>query len=133
MAAQVNLAAGWIAILIGVVAGAIIGLFFHEETWLGGYASYPRRLVRLGHIAFFGLGFVNILFALTLNGLAAYRNIPGGPLEQIASIGMLAGLVTMPICCFLCAWRKPFRHLFPIPVAAVLIGTIALLIGWWTQ
>jgi hypothetical protein len=36
----------------------------------------------------------------------------------------------MPLCCFLCAWRKPFRHLFPIPVTGVLAGIIAVLMAW---
>ena len=26
----------WIGMLLGVVSGAIIGLFFHREDWMGG-------------------------------------------------------------------------------------------------
>ena len=55
----------WIGMLLGVVSGAIIGLFFHREDWMGGYNSFRRRLTRLGHISFFGLAFVNMGFALT--------------------------------------------------------------------
>jgi hypothetical protein len=50
-----NLVAGWTGFIGGAVSGALIGLFFHKENWLGGYSSFPRRLVRLGHIAFFSL------------------------------------------------------------------------------
>ncbi|MBM4184808.1 MAG: hypothetical protein FJ207_11450 [Gemmatimonadetes bacterium] len=64
-----SLIAGWAGMLGGVVAGAVIGLFFENEDWMGGYASFRRRLTRLGHVAFFGLGYVNILFALTTRGL----------------------------------------------------------------
>lgn len=124
----VNLIGGWLAILAGVLAGAVIGLFFHRDGWLGGYGSYPRRLIRLGHIAFFGLGFLNLAFAATANQLslsAAYL--------RIASWALIAGLVTMPSCCFLSAWHKPLRHLFPVPVACVVTGILAILIGWWTS
>jgi len=124
--AEANLIGGWVAVLAGVISGAISGLFFHQEGWMGGYGSYPRRMVRLGHISFFGLGFLNLFFAATA------REIVLRPIfESIASCALLAGVVTMPACCFLSAWRKPFRHLFPIPVVSVLTGILALLIGWW--
>ena len=45
-----NLWAAWIGIIAGMLSGAALGLFFHEESWLGGYGSWPRRLLRLGHI-----------------------------------------------------------------------------------
>lgn len=121
-----NLIGGWLGMLAGVMAGAVIGLFFHDEGWLGGYASYPRRLLRLGHVAFFGLGFMNLIFAATASELslpAAYANI--------ASWALIAGAVAMPACCFLAAWKKPLRQLFPVPVACVVVGILAILIGWW--
>lgn len=64
-----NLYAGWIGMLAGCLAGAVTGLFFHDPDWLGGYASWPRRMVRLGHIAFFGIGFINVIFALSAERL----------------------------------------------------------------
>jgi hypothetical protein len=72
-APTLNLIAGWLGMLAGVLSGAVLGLFFHREDWMGGYGSYRRRLARLGHIAFFGLGFLNLIFAasivqLPLNG-----------------------------------------------------------------
>lgn len=123
--ASLNLLAGWIAVLAGVVSGAVIGLFFHRDDWLAGYSSFRRRMTRLGHISFFGLGLVNILFAVSVAavGLPTLH-------AQIASAGLIVGLVSMPSCCFLTAWRKPFRHLFPVPVAGVLTGVTALLVGW---
>ncbi|MGI8603357.1 MAG: hypothetical protein ACR2OZ_10195 [Verrucomicrobiales bacterium] len=55
----------WAGMLAGVLSGAFIGLFFHRDDWMGGYGSFRRRLTRLGHISFFGLGFINFLCALT--------------------------------------------------------------------
>jgi hypothetical protein len=42
---------GWALILAAFAAGAGIGLLFHREDFWGGYASWRRRLARLGHIA----------------------------------------------------------------------------------
>lgn len=125
---QANLIGGWLWMLAGVVSGAAAGLFFHDEGWLGGYGSHRRRLVRLGHISFFGLGFVNLFFAAT----AAQLHLRAG-WEAVASWGLLVGAVTMPLCCFLTAWRKPMRHLFPIPVLAVAAGLTAILWGGWPR
>ena len=125
MTNEVNLIGGWIGILAGVLCGAVMGVFFHDENWLGGYGTFARRLTRLGHISFFGLGFVNILFGLTI------REMVGHSAElRVASISLLIGAAAMPICCFLTAWKKGMRHLFPIPVAAVTVGIVALLMSW---
>jgi len=123
-----NLIGGWLGMLAGVVSGAVLGLFFHRDDWMGGYGSYRRRLARLGHIAFFGLGFVNLLFAAT----SAELSLQGSALA-IASWSLIAGAITMPVCCFLSAWRKPFRHLFPVPVLSVTAGILAILIGGWKR
>lgn len=119
-----NLYAGWLLMLGGVISGAAIGLGFHKEEWLGGYGSFRRRLLRLGHIAFFGLGLLNILFALS-----APRLNLGSLASMVASAGFLAGAVTMPLCCFLSAWAPRARHLFPLPVLSVLVGVGAVLVG----
>jgi hypothetical protein len=123
-----NLIAGWLGMLAGVLSGAVLGLFFHREDWMGGYGSYRRRLARLGHIAFFGLGFLNLIFAATASQLPL-----AGQELTIASWALILGAVTMPLCCFLSAWRKPMRHLFPIPVLSVTTGLLAILIGGWPR
>jgi hypothetical protein len=122
---QVNLLAGWFGLLAGVISGATSGLWFHQSEWLGGYASFRRRMVRLGHISFFGLGFVNLLFALSVGAAPAPL-----PLLPLASGAFVVGLITMPVCCYLTAWRSSFRQLFPIPVLSVLFGIVVLLKAW---
>lgn len=123
--AALNLLAGWLGMLGGVLSGAAIGLFFHREEWMGGYSSFRRRMTRLGHISFFGLGFLNMAFAFTAGSVAVPQ-----PYLSAASLGFLIGAASMPVCCFLTAWRRPFRHLFPIPVGALLLGVAILLTGW---
>ena len=122
---ELNLFAGWCGFLAGIVSGAVIGMFFHRDDWMGGYDSYRRRMVRLGHISFFGLGILNALFGLTL----AAAHFPGQWLPA-ASCCLLLGAATMPACCFLSAWRKPFRHLFFVPVSSLLTGVLIILLAW---
>jgi hypothetical protein len=123
-----NLMVGWLGMLAGVVSGAIIGLFFHREDWMGGYLSYRRRLTRLGHISFFGLGFLNLLFAATAPEL-----LLAGNWLSLASWALILGAITMPLCCFLAAWKKPWRHLFPLPVLSVTTGILSILLGGWLR
>lgn len=111
--------------LFGVISGAVMGLFFHQEGWAGGYGSYRRRMLRLGHVSFFGIGLLNFLFGLTLTLVA----LPAVH-TRIASLGFLVAVFAMPISCFLTAWKKPLRHVFPIPVLAVLAGILPVLLGW---
>jgi hypothetical protein len=118
----INFLIGWIGMLAGAVSGSVIGLYFHQDEWLGGYASFPRRMVRLGHISFFGLGILNILFALTLTVVSLDAIV-----ARIASWGFIVGAVTMPLCCYLCAWRKKLWILFPVPVTSLLVGICLLL------
>jgi hypothetical protein len=119
-----NLLAGWVGFLAGAVTGALMGLCFHREDWLGGYGSFPRRMIRLGHIACFGLGLINILFALTAATLSF------SPAAQLASRCLIVGMVTMPLNCFLTAWKRAFRHLFFIPAGSTLVGIAGLLFAF---
>jgi hypothetical protein len=120
-----NLFAGWVSILLGFVAGAVPGLSFWREDWLGGYGSWRRRMVRLAHISFFGLGFINLAFAFTL--LPAQSVALTGSLRWSATL-LVAGNAAMPAVCYLAAWRQPFRHLFAVPVLCEVLGVALLLL-----
>ncbi len=117
MVSSLAYTAGWIGICLGCVAGAIQGLFFHGEGWLGGYNSWPRRMTRLGHISLVALGLINLGLALTATslGMAASFAWPARLL--------LIGAVTMPALCYLSAFRKAFRHLFVIPALSIISAT----------
>jgi hypothetical protein len=118
---NINIHAAWIGFLLGCLAGAIAGLFFHKENWLGGYASWQRRMLRLAHIAFFGIGFINLSFALTARNLGLNAGL------QPTSALLIVGAVTMPAVCYLSAWKPVARNLFFIPAGSVTVG-IALFI-----
>jgi len=121
--AQLNLILAWLWIFLGVVFGFILGNFFHREDWLGGYASFKRRLYRLAHISMFGLAILNLLFYLTVKGWT-----PFGMDLVIASWGFLVGAVSMPLCCLAMAHRPKLRALFLIPVLSLAVS--AFLTFW---
>jgi hypothetical protein len=120
--AQLNLALAWLWILLGFASGFVLGLFFHRDDWLGGYGSFQRRLYRLAHIAFFGTGFINFMFWLTVPRLGA-----GGTALVVASWAFAVGAVTMPLCCVLMAQSRKFKLLFGVPVFSLMTGAAATL------
>jgi hypothetical protein len=116
---RLNLAFAWLWILLGFLSGAAMGMLFQRENWMGGYSSFPRRLYRLGHISFFGLGLINFLFAITL------RLFPhASPLTSVAGGAFITGGVLMPICCLVMAHFPKLKAplLFTPPVASLLLG-----------
>lgn len=119
---DINLYAAWLGMLLGAIAGAITGLFFHQEQWLGGYSSWPRRLVRLGHISFFGIAFINLAFALTVRSLSINNGL------TLPSNLLLIAAATMPLVCYLSAYKKFFRQLFFIPALSAMVGIALLLV-----
>lgn len=116
-----NLFFAWLWILLGFVSGMTLGTFFHRENWLGGYGSLKRRMYRLGHISFFGLGAVNLLFFLTAQSFTASSNV------SIASSLFIVGGITMPVCCAVMAHFPKTHLLFTVPVVSLVAGGILTL------
>ena len=114
---DLNLTVAWLAILLGLISGTLLGLFFHREDWLGGYGSWRRRMLRLGHISFFGTGLLNLSFALSA------AHLRHEPPPRVAALAFVVGAIAMPTVCFLSAWRQPLRHLFFIPVTSLIVAT----------
>ncbi len=118
-----NWYAGWGLLLIAFVSGAGLGLFFHHENFLGGYTSFRRRLMRLGHIALAALGMVNLLYAFSpWPGPSQWQTTP-------ASVSWILGALSMPAACFLTSWNIRFRPLFAAPVTLLIMAAILTLWG----
>jgi hypothetical protein len=117
-----NATVAWAAMLIGAVSGAALGTRFDREQWLGGYGSWQRRMLRLGHIAFFGVAFLNLALAVSAASL-------GWPIGRAASVALAAANGLMPAACFLAAWRKPLRHLFVLPAGLIVFALADVLCG----
>jgi len=115
---EINLLACWAGVVLGILSGMILGLEFHQENFLGGYGSFRRRLFRLAHISLFGLAGINFLFWLTVT----QKHLSGGVIPG-ASVALLVGALTMPLCCVLTTRWPMARHGFVVPVLSLLYGT----------
>jgi len=126
MKSNPNLLLAWFWILLGFISGMVLGMFFRGENWLGGYGSFKRRMYRLGHISFFGLGAVNLLFYLTVRDVP-----PAGSLVHFASLAFIVGALAMPACCVVMAHFPKAHLIFAVPVISLITGgvlTLALLV-----
>jgi len=124
MKSNPNLFLAWLWILLGFITGMILGMFFHGENWLGGYASLKRRMYRLGHISFFGLGVLNLLFCLTVRNFSLT-----GPLIHGASLAFIVGAIAMPVCCIIMAHFPKAHLIFSVPVVSLITGGILVLLA----
>ena len=95
----------------------LFDLFFHRENWLGGYASFKRRMYRLAHISCFGLGAVNLLFCLTVRAFSL-----SGPGMHLASMAFITGAIAMPVCCVVMAHFPKAQMIFAVPVVSLMLG-----------
>ena len=118
-----NWVAGWSLVLLAFLSGAVLGLGWHRDEFLGGYGSFRRRVIRLGHVAFAALGLMNVVFSLS--PLPA----PGTTAARAASICFVAGGALMPAVCFLTGWRAGWRHLFVLPVLSLVAAVMFTLWG----
>jgi hypothetical protein len=113
---------GWVSTCLGAATGLILGLWsfdgpFAVPGWLGEYDQTSRRLARLGHIAFFGLGILNLLLAGEL------RRIPFGRWgRRTASWAMNFGNVFLPLTLFAAAAYRPLKYTMTAPALAVFIA-----------
>ena len=122
MKSNPNLILAWLWILLGFTSGMVLGMFFHGENWLGGYGSFKRRMYRLGHLSFFGLGAVNLLFCLTVQNFSL-----AGPPIHFASLAFIVGAMAMPVCCAVMAHFPKAHLIFAVPVVSLIAGGILIL------
>ena len=109
-----NLLGAWIGILFGMLTGVALGIGFDRERFLGGYASWPRRLLRLGHVSLFGVPLLNLAYAITAPTLG-----PGAGVSA-AGLLLLLAIPAMPISCLLAAMDRRRVWVFAFPVLAML-------------
>jgi hypothetical protein len=120
---------GWLTSCLGAGSGLIMGLWsfdgpFAVPEWLGPYDQTARRLARLGHIAFFGLGILNLLMA----GELRRRSLgPWG--RQVASWAMNFGNVFLPLTLFAAAAYRPLKYCMSVPAVAVFVALVLTAYG----
>ncbi len=123
-----NRTIGWWSIAAGVATGLVMGLWSFDGPlpvpgWLGEYGDTARRLARLGHIAFIGLGMLNILLD---------RELPDSALTEerrrVAARAMNVGNLLLPVLLFAAAAWPPAKYALAIPASAVFL---ALCLAAW--
>ncbi len=113
---------GLALVLLGFASGALLGLGFQRDEFLGGYTSWRRRLLRLGHIACIALGMLQMLCA---NSSAASAS---GSLATACWLCWRVGAIAMPLVCWSSAFVPRLRHLFALPVIS--LASAAALTLW---
>ena len=79
-------------------------------------------MIRLAHISFFGIAFINLAFVLSGHLFSIESGV------RISSYSLIVGAITMPLVCYLSVIKPFFRHIFFIPVVSILVGIVAFLI-----
>jgi len=115
---------GWASILAGVLSGLYMGVRFQREDWLGGYNAFPRRMVRLAHVALVALGMLNVLFAQTRPALNLNPLLLG-----VASWALIVAAVLMPACCLWVAHGRRHFEVFAAPIACLVTGLVLTIGG----
>lgn len=128
---SLNRAVGFTSLLIGVASGMILGLWsfggpIPVPEAIGDYGDLPRRLLRLGHIAFFGLGLINLAIA------GHWRRLDlGRPAARRALWLMNLGNLGLPPMLLAAAWQPALLYLMPAPVACVFAALALCVLGAW--
>ena len=123
---RLSILVAWTSILVGALTGLLLGIWSFGGPvpvpgWIGDYSDLPRRLLRLGHIAFFGLGILNIMLSRHLR-----QSLLGTKPRHIALKAMNFGNIFLPLSLFVAAVWEPAKYLMSVPAIAV---TGAFLIG----
>lgn len=126
-----NRRVGWASLAVGVTTGLVMGLWSFDgpvavPEWLGAYDATSRRLVRLGHIAFLGLGILDILLGRELPRLDL-----GDAAKRVASRAMIFGNVFLPITLFAAGMSPPLKYVMPLPATAVFVALVLAAKGAW--
>ena len=126
-----NIVFGWIWMNLGFISGLLLGLKVEQfgvtaqegPIWMGGYSSVPRRLMRLGHVAFLMLPLLNIVYGQFIDG--AHLTMEW---KLVGSYAMIVGAIGVPLLCMTAAFFRPAKLLLGLPASALLLGN--LIIAW---
>ncbi len=116
---DLNRIVAWTGMACGAALGLIMGLWSFDgplapPSFIGDYTDTPRRLLRLGHIACFGIGILNLLL---VQALLDSGDSPRA--ARHAAQAMNFGNVFLPLVLLIAAVYAPAKYLLPIPALSV--------------
>ncbi|MEK6968577.1 MAG: hypothetical protein AABX51_08180 [Nanoarchaeota archaeon] len=119
---RLNIKFGWLWIFFGIVSGMILGMFaFNGPLQLPpefmDYSSLPRRFLRLAHISFLGLGFLNWMYGISAKTLSL-------KIDKNISYILIFGSITMPLILILSAFFEPIKYALIIPAGSIFLGVL---------
>ena len=130
---EFNRAIAWSGFAAGAGMGLIMGMWSFDgpvavPALIGEYGDTARRLLRLGHIALFGLGILNLLLV---------RNLPTLPLGQRPTRAALAcmnfGNVFLPLVLIGAALLPGLKYLMALPALGVFAALCLAAAGAWSH
>jgi len=121
------------SLFLGAASGLVIGLWsfggpLPEPAWVGGYSELPRRLIRLGHIALFALGMINLMLARQHAGFGLPERT-----TRLALAAMNIGNLLMPALLFATVFLPAMKYLLAVPALAVTLALAIAAHGGWRQ
>ncbi len=119
---KLNIKFGWIWILLGIISGMFLGMFaFNGPLVLSDkmmdYASLPRRILRLDHISFLALGFLNIAYGVTASILEIKP-------PKFLSWLFIWGAIFMSAFLLVTVFYEPFKYALIIPASFLFVAII---------
>ena len=120
-----NVVFGWVWLLGGLILGAIMGMWSFGgplASPFGDYTSLPRRLVRLGHVAFMALPMLNILYGYEIDKVKLTKNM-----KKFGSVSIILGAILMPLLLISAAFYEPIKYLTMLP-AFLIIFSVSLIV-----
>src|SRR5262245_8561590 len=99
----------------GLVAGLVLGLVARREDGWGGYASFPRRAARLGHVAL-------VMLPVLAGGYAQWLSGVPSPALPAAAWAWVLAAPALSAALFVAAWRPAWR-VAVVPPALALTGS----------
>ena len=124
-----NREVAWWSLALGAASGLLLGLWSFDgplptPAFLGAYDDTARRLARLGHIAFFGLGFINLFVARELPHLGLSRRG-----RRLAAGAMNFGNLGLPLTLFAASAFAPLKYAMALPASSVLLALVLTAYG----